>query len=60
MNQTFTENFYVFGFIHITENMKNISPEMKLCGLIPNSSNSYIHVSGSDLYMSTISLHILL
>ncbi len=33
---------------HYTENLKQIFPEMKLHGLIPNS---YIHVSVSDLYV---------
>jgi hypothetical protein len=38
---------------HCTENLKQIFPEMKLHRLIPNS---YIHVSGSDLYILTIGL----
>jgi hypothetical protein len=40
-----------------TENSKQIFPEMKLRGLSPNS---YIHVSVSDLYITTIGLPILL
>jgi hypothetical protein len=41
---------------HYTENSKQICPEMKLRGLVPNS---YIHVSVSDLYIPTIGLPIL-
>jgi hypothetical protein len=33
--------------LHCTENFKQIFPEMKLRGLVPNF---YIHVSVSDLY----------
>ncbi len=40
-----------------TENSKQIFPEMKLRGLIPNS---YIYVSVSDLSFPTIRLPILL
>ncbi len=40
-----------------TENLKQIFPEIKLRGLRPNS---LIHVSVSDLYITTIGLHILL
>jgi hypothetical protein len=36
---------------HCTENWKQIFPEMKLRGLVPNS---YIHVSLSHLYIPTI------
>ncbi len=36
---------------HCTENSKQILPEMKLSGLF---TNSYIHVSVSDLYIPTI------
>ncbi len=36
--------------MHCTENSKQIFPEMKLCGLVPNL---YIHVSVSDLYIPT-------
>ncbi len=36
---------------HCTENSKQIVPEMKQGDLIPNF---YIHVSVSDLYISTI------
>jgi hypothetical protein len=32
----------------VPKNPIYVFPEMKLCGLIPNS---YIHVSGSDLYI---------
>jgi hypothetical protein len=39
------------------ENSKQISPEMKLHGLSPNT---YIYVSVSDLYVLTINLPILL
>ncbi len=42
---------------HYTENSNQIFPEMKLCGLV---SNSYVHVSVSDLYIPTIGLPILL
>jgi hypothetical protein len=35
---------------HYTKNSKQIFPEMKLRGLVPNS---YIHVSMGDLYIST-------
>jgi hypothetical protein len=38
---------------HNTENSKQITPEKVLRGL---SSNFHIHVSVSDLYISTISL----
>jgi hypothetical protein len=41
----------------LTVYSKQIFPEMKQCGL---SSNSYIHVSVSDLYIPTIGLPILL
>ncbi len=40
-----------------TENSKQIFPEMKLRGLVPNS---YIHVSVRDLYIHTIGLSIVL
>jgi hypothetical protein len=36
--------------MHCTENSKQIFPEMKLCGLVPNS---YIHVSVRYLYIPT-------
>jgi hypothetical protein len=36
---------------HYTENLKQIFPEMKLGGL---STNSYIHISVSDLYNPTM------
>jgi hypothetical protein len=42
---------------HYTENSKQIFPEMKLSGLVPNS---YIHVSSSNLYIPMISLPILM
>jgi hypothetical protein len=42
---------------HCTENAKQIFPEIKLRGLVPNS---YIHVSVSDLYIPKIGLPILL
>jgi hypothetical protein len=42
---------------HCTENLKQIFPEMKLRGLVPNFD---IHVSVSDLYISTIDPPILL
>jgi hypothetical protein len=32
--------------IHCTENLIYVFPQVKLCGLVPNS---YIHVSVSDL-----------
>jgi hypothetical protein len=41
----------------VYRNSKKIFPEMKLCGL---GTNSYIHVSVSDLYIPTIDLPILL
>jgi hypothetical protein len=37
----------------MTENSKQIFPEMKLRGFVPKS---YIHVSVSDLYVPTIGL----
>ncbi len=37
--------------MHCTENLKQIFPEMKLRGLVPNF---YVHVSVSDLYISMI------
>jgi hypothetical protein len=37
--------------MHCTENSKQIFPEMKLCGLVPNF---YIHVTVSDLNIPTI------
>jgi hypothetical protein len=43
--------------IILTENLKQIFPEMKLRGLSPNS---YIHISVSDLYIPTVGLPILL
>ncbi len=42
---------------HNTENLKQIFPEKELRD---HSSNSYNHVSVSDLYIPTISLPILL
>jgi hypothetical protein len=42
---------------HCTKKSKQIFPEMKLCGLVPNF---HIHVSLSDLYIPTIDLPILL
>jgi hypothetical protein len=42
---------------HRTENLKQIFPEMKLWGLVPNS---YIHVSVSDLYIPIIGMPILM
>jgi hypothetical protein len=39
--------------MHYPENSKQIFPEMELRGLVPNFS---IHVSVSDLYISTIGL----
>ncbi len=39
---------------HCTENSKQIFPEKKLRGLVPNS---YIHLSVSDLYIVTTSLY---
>jgi hypothetical protein len=42
---------------HYTENSKQIYPEMKLRGLVPNSD---IHVSVRDLFIPTIGLAILL
>ncbi len=41
--------------IHIPKTQKQIFPEIKLHGLVPNS---YIHVSVSDLYIPTICLPI--
>jgi hypothetical protein len=43
--------------IHCTENSKQIFPEMKLRGLVPNF---HIHVSVSDLYIPMIGPPILL
>jgi hypothetical protein len=43
--------------MHCTENSKQIFPEMKLRGLVPNFC---IHVSVSDLYFLTIDPPILL
>jgi hypothetical protein len=43
--------------MHCTENSKQIFPEMKLSGLVPNFC---IHVSVSDLYFPTIGPPILL
>ncbi len=40
-----------------TKNLKQIFPEMKLLGLVPNL---YIHESVSDSYIPTIGLPILL
>jgi hypothetical protein len=42
---------------HYAENSKQIFPEMKLRGVSPRF---YIHVSVSDLYITTIGLPILL
>ncbi len=39
--------------MHCTENSKQIFPERKLRGLVPNF---YIHISVSDLYFTTIGL----
>ncbi len=47
----------LFRHSHCTENSKQIFPEMKLLGLVPNFC---IHVSVSDLYIPTISPPILL
>jgi hypothetical protein len=41
--------------LHCTENTKQIFPEMKLRGLVPNFC---IHVSVSDLYIPTISSYL--
>jgi hypothetical protein len=41
--------------LHCTENLINVFPVMKLCGLVPNS---YLHVSVSDLYIPRIGLRI--
>jgi hypothetical protein len=41
--------------VHCTENPINVFPEMKLCGLVPNS---YIHVPVSGLYIPRIRLPI--
>jgi hypothetical protein len=43
---------------HSTQNLKQIFPEKELRGLSPNS-NSYIHVSVSEVYIPTISVPIL-
>ncbi len=43
--------------LYCTENYKQIFPEMKLRGLVPNL---YIYVSVSDLYILTIGQPILL
>ncbi len=43
--------------VHITENLNQIFPEMKLGGLAPNF---YIHVPVSDLYIPMIGSPILL
>ncbi len=43
--------------LHCSKNFKQIFPDMKLRGLVPNS---YIHVSVSDLYIPTIDPPILL
>ncbi len=40
---------------HRAENSKQIFPEIKLCGSVPNS---YIHVSVIELYIPTICLPI--
>jgi hypothetical protein len=40
---------------HCTENPIDIFPEMKLCGLVPDS---YIHVSVSNLYIPPIGVPI--
>ncbi len=40
---------------HCTENLIYVFPEMKLCGLVPNS---YIHFSVSNLYIPRIGLPI--
>jgi hypothetical protein len=40
------------GGLHCTENLIYVFPEMKLCGLVPNS---YILLSVSDLYIPRIS-----
>jgi hypothetical protein len=41
--------------MHCTENPIYVFPDMKLCGLVPNS---YIHISVSDLYIPRIGLPI--
>jgi hypothetical protein len=40
---------------HCTKNLIYVFPEMRMCGLVPNS---YIHVSVSDFYIPRISLPI--
>ncbi len=42
---------------HNTENLKQIFPEKKLCGLSPNF---HIHVSVIDLYIPTTGLPVML
>ncbi len=43
------------SFLHCTENLIYVFPEIKLRGLVPNSS---IHVSVRDLYIPSIGLPI--
>jgi hypothetical protein len=45
----------VCAFTYCIENPIHVFPEMKLCGLVPNS---YIHVSVSYLYIPKIGLSI--
>jgi hypothetical protein len=46
---------FTAGYLHFTKNPIYVFPEMKLCGLNPNS---YVHVSVSDLYVPRIDVPI--
>jgi hypothetical protein len=51
----FCIHLHLFGVLQCTENQIYVFPEKELRGL---STNSYIHVSVSDLYITRINPHI--
>ncbi len=57
MQKDFRMHEYVWNgsSMHFTENPISVFPEMKLCGLLPNS---YIHVYVNNLYITRIGLPI--
>jgi hypothetical protein len=56
-HKIFISEFLNLGIPHCTKNSKQIFPEIKMCGFVPNFC---IHVSGSHLYIPTIGPPILL
>ncbi len=56
-HKIFISEFRNLGILHCTKNSKQIFPESKLCGFVPNFC---IHVSVSHLYIPTMGPPILL